>query len=193
MELDKHIQDKLSGIFHRVGFKFVLALCSITNIEQFDAAVEWLRNHHPEEKPDCAFYEWCKMTITKWLNPMNYFSEEFMESFPLIAKKLRESEGNALIFLRMADFCGADINFLAGFVELIMKEHEDGQKVVRFELDSKWFHGWVDNPINMRCFTLNVLARYTQVQSMYFRRVFFPGLKKSGGGTSGIYFDWRSN
>jgi hypothetical protein len=192
MELDRKIQDKLSGIFYRIGFKVTLVLCSITDPDQLDAADEWLKKNHPEEAPGDDFKGWLKETIAKWPKPMEHFSEDFMERFPLIARKFKALEGNALIYLRMAEFCGADLDFLAEVVEPIMKAHEDGQRIVEVNPHAKHWHSWEDQPRNQKCFTLQALARYTQAQPMYFRNAFLPDLKSSGGNSDGLTFDWRS-
>jgi hypothetical protein len=193
--LEQTIERRLWGKFHKFGFDITFILCSITDAVQLDEAEKWLRENHPEMAHTDDFVVWMKEGITKWGGKFReQFSNGFMERFPFVAKKLNASEGNMLIFLRMADFCGATPEFLAEQTEAIIRAHEVGGK--RF-LVWRGLHGdshrWTDKPHNAKCFVISTMAYYTQTSCWTFRQAFLPDEHGGGGiGDGSVYIDWRS-
>jgi hypothetical protein len=189
--------EKLSGLFYRFDFDVTFFLCSITDAVQLDAAEEWLKKHHPEMARKDDFVAWMKEGITKWGGKLReQFSGDFMERFPFVANKLNASAGNMLIFLRMAEFCGADPEFLAEQVEAIIRAHDvEGKKFIFWQGLHAFSHRWVNHPRNARCFVISTIAYYTQTPAWVFGRVFLPEGRRGGGVSSGngsVYIDWRS-
>lgn len=184
-------EEKLSNLFNRLRFDITFVLCSITDMAELDAAEGWLKKHYPEVAPHDDFVDWLKKGITKYSGEQ--FSESFMERFPLTAKKLNASEGNKLIFLRMAEFCGADPAFLAEQIEAIIRARDvEGKQYLIWRNLLGNSCNWTSSPRNKKCFVLSTIAYYTQTSVWAFRRAFLPEGAKSGSSSTDVFLDWRS-
>ncbi len=184
MESVKEIRKGLSKIYSNLDAEVDFFLSSITEEQQLDAAVEWLKLYHPQQAPEQYDVTCLKQGIKKWGNiPEDHFSVNFKSKFPYVAEKLISPKGNMLIFLRVTNILGSiPVELLAEIIEPIIKARKIEKKelyTVKIEKSSQ--HTSI----------FSMLATSPQPYIQAFRYAFFPGLKQGGETSEKIYFDWR--
>lgn len=120
-------------------------------------------------------------------------TDEWVAQYPNLAK-LMTGMAPRIAFVRAMEFCNCDYNFLAQVTEEILRRHAAGEKKLALRRNAPHFmdmSDWNDRPRNRRCLTLSCISTYTQRAMNSFRHIFFPGLRRSGGGSDGnITFEW---
>lgn len=149
-------------------------LDAINSIDEFEQLVPTLLELADEDL--VSFY---RKNLIRWPSPT--LEDWFKKEFPLVSSRL-DTPQKIRIFLRGADFRGVSVSTMASVFEDIIKKHEvDGQRVVRYER----YYG------NTWCDALRVVY-HTQVQAWTLTDLMLPGHTSCGGGTGGLFIDWRS-
>jgi len=164
-------------------------LDSVNTLDELEVIEDYVRKYHPEKNNHLLDYY--REILNKWPDPQ--LSYDFKYIFSLTAQRL-DTPQKIRIFLRGAEFCGADPEFLAWVVEPIIFSHEvNGNKVINVKLNPFPRDLWVHRPKNKRCFILSILSRCTQLQAWTLLYLLFPGIQlRLLDGHDNVIFDWRT-
>jgi len=159
------------------GWPDIDFLDSINSVEEFDELMLLVSESGGRSSDSIvSFY---RETLVRWPDPK--LEDWFKKDFPLVAARL-DTPQKIRTFLRGADFRDVSVSTMASVFEDIIRKHDvEGQKVVRYEnyRGSQW------------CDALRIVY-HTQIQAWSLTKLLLPGHTRCGGGTGGLFIDWRT-
>ena len=106
-------------------------------------------------------------------------TDEWIKSYPNLAERMADTPAK-MVFVRAAEFCNCDYDYLAKHIEAALTELKAGVTEVKREIRTPWnMSGWEDRPRNRYCLTLRCIAIYTQRAMISFRYTFLRGVQTS--------------